>query len=218
MKRFITPAAFLILAIPAVALAREQAKPAAKPAKSTTKSSRDQAALVKTREQSVLARVTVYWAKGGSGSDRYTRQHKTATGVRLKSGHCAVDPRKIPYGSQVIFPDGRFLAVDTGTAVINRKAARLSGRTKAERGAPVIDRFFETKKQALAWEKSHSPFMTVRVITPPNRKPGLPLERVAVVETYPRAIAVTKTGATVTKYPKATLVAKKESSAELATR
>ncbi len=224
MKRFLTPIAFLILAIPAAGFASETVKSSSKStskttAKSATKAGKGQpSALIKTREQSMLARVTVYWAKGGSGSDRFTRQHKTATGIRLKSGHCAVDPRRIPYGSQVIFPDGRFLAVDTGTAVINRKAARLSGRTKAERGAPVIDRFFETKKQALAWEKTHSPFMTVKVITPPSRKPGLPLERiVAETETYPRAIAVAKTS-TGTKYPKATLVAKKESSAELATR
>ncbi len=215
MKRILTPTAFLIIALPAAVFAREQVKPVAKSAKQSK--SHDERALVKSREQSVLARVTVYWAKGGSGSDRYTRQHKTATGVRLKSGHCAVDPRRIPYGSQVIFPDGRFLAVDTGTAVINRKAARLAGRTKAEKSAPVIDRFFETKKQALAWEKTHSPFMTVKVITPPNRKPGLPL--VADTETYPRAIAVARTGAaTATKYPKATLVAKKESVAKVATR
>jgi 3D (Asp-Asp-Asp) domain-containing protein len=211
MKRILPPVAFLILAIPCVALGREQAKPAAKPAKNTK--GREQAALVKTREQSVLARVTVYWANGGSGSDRYTRQHKTATGVRLKSGHCAVDPRRIPYGSQVIFPDGRFLAVDTGTAVINRKAARLSGRTKAERSAPVVDRFFETKKQALAWEKTHSPFMTVKVVMPPSRKPGMSMQRMAEEETYPRAIPVVATATngtpTTKKYPKATLVAKK---------
>lgn len=214
MKRILTPTAFLILALPAAMFGRDQVKSPAKTSKQSK--SHDERALVKTREQSVLARVTVYWAKGGSGSDRFTRQHKTATGVRLKSGHCAVDPRRIPYGSQVIFPDGRFLAVDTGTAVINRKAARLGGRTKAERSAPVIDRFFETKKQALAWEKTHSPFMTVKVITPPSRKPGLPL--VAETDTYPRAIAVAKTGTTTTKYPKATLVAKKENVAKIATR
>ncbi len=196
MKRFLTPTAFLILAMPAAALAREQTKPA---------KSRERVALVKTREQTVLARVTVYWAKGGSGSDRYTRQHKTATGVRLRSGHCAVDPRRIPYGSQIIFPDGRFMAVDTGTAVINRKAARLSGRTKYERDAVVVDRFFETKRQALAWEKTHPPFMMVRVITPNYRRTVPSQERLAAAAgKYPRAIPVAPP-----KYPRATLVAKK---------
>src|SRR5437660_773750 len=83
--------------------------------------------------RSVLARVTVYWASGGKGSDRYTRQHKTATGLRLRDGHCAVDPNKIPYGSNIVLPDGTTLAaVDTGTAVRNRKAARLSGKTPDE--------------------------------------------------------------------------------------
>ena len=119
------------------------------------------------REQSLLARITVYWASGGRGSDRYTRQHKCSTGVRLRVGHCAVDPRRIPYGSKVVFPDGIFTAVDTGGAVITRKAARRSGRTAIERNALVVDRFFETKRQALVWANAHPEFITVQVI-PPN--------------------------------------------------
>ena len=120
-----------------------------------------------SEEQSVLARVTVYWASGGRGSDRYTRRHKCATGVRLQEGHCAVDPRRIPYGSKVVFPDGVFTAVDTGGAVKTRKAARRSGRTASERNALVIDRFFETKRHALSWANAHPEFITVQVI-PPN--------------------------------------------------
>ena len=128
------------------------------------------------REQSLLARVTVYWASGGRGSDRYTRQHKCATGRRLRTGHCAVDPRLIPYGSQVVFPDGTSLAaVDTGTAVKNRKAARKLGRTAHERNAVVVDRFFETKRQALAWAKNNPYFMTVRVIPPKSRSLQQPI-------------------------------------------
>lgn len=118
-------------------------------------------------DESLLARVTVYWASGGKGSDRYTRKHKTATGTRLHTGHCAVDPRHIPYGSKVTLPDGSSLAaVDTGTAVKNRKAARQSGRTPQEREAIVVDRFFETKRQALAWAKTHPLFMPIKVATP----------------------------------------------------
>jgi 3D (Asp-Asp-Asp) domain-containing protein len=119
------------------------------------------------RGQSLLARVTVYWASGGRGSDSYTRRHKCSTGVRLRVGHCAVDPRRIPYGSKVLLPDGVFTAVDTGGAVVNRKAARRSGRTASERNALVIDRFFETKRQALSWANAHPQFMTAQVI-PPN--------------------------------------------------
>src|SRR3977135_2706736 len=96
-------------------------------------------------EQSLLARVTVYWASGGRGSDRWTRRHVCSTGVRLVAGHCAVDPRRIPYGSRVTLPDATLLAVDTGSAVVSRKAARRSGRTAMERSALVIDRFFQTK-------------------------------------------------------------------------
>ena len=121
-----------------------------------------------TGDNSLLARVTVYWAQGGHGADQYTCQHKSATGTRLRQGHCAVDPKKIPYGSRVVLPDGTSLsAVDTGTAVRNRKAARRSGRTNYERNAIVIDKFFETKRQALAWANSNPPFVSVKVI-PPN--------------------------------------------------
>src|SRR5256885_17137748 len=81
-----------------------------------------------TRDNSLLARVTVYWAHGGHGADRYTRQHKSATGLRLHQGHCAVDPKKIPYGSRVILPDGSALSAgDTWRAVRKGKTA-LHGR------------------------------------------------------------------------------------------
>jgi 3D (Asp-Asp-Asp) domain-containing protein len=147
MKRFIPAIGLVVVLVPSV-FAR-------------TRTAQEQ------REQSLLARVTVYWASGGGGSDSYTRQHKCATGVRLRTGHCAVDPHRIPYGSKVVFADGVFTAVDTGGAVITRKAARRSGRTDTERNALVIDRFFETKGQALAWASAHAEFMTVQVI-PPN--------------------------------------------------
>src|SRR4051812_22329782 len=120
--------------------------------------------------QSLLARVTVYWANGGRGSDGETRRHRCSTGVRLRAGHCAVDPHRIPYGSKVVFSDAVLTAVDTGTAVITRKAARASGRTSAQRNAIVIDRFFETKREAVSWERAHPAFMTVQVITPNSRR------------------------------------------------
>ena len=69
------------------------------------------------REESVLARVTSYWAGEGSTF--------ASTGRRLRAGHCAVDPKRIPYGSKVVFPDRACTAVGTGPAVISRKAARL---------------------------------------------------------------------------------------------
>ncbi len=118
------------------------------------------------REQSILARVTVYWASSGGGSDAYTRAHKCSTGARLRAGHCAVDPKKIAYGSHVVFPDATCVAVDTGRDVVNRKAARRCGRNASERSALVIDRFFETKSEALRWANGHPQFMTVRVLGP----------------------------------------------------
>ena len=87
-------------------------------------------------EHAALARVTVYWPGEGSGKSA------AWNGAQLREDHCAVDPKKIPYGSKVIFGDSECVAVDTGPDVVNRKAARVCGRTAPERDAVVIDRFF----------------------------------------------------------------------------
>src|ERR1700720_3448608 len=62
------------------------------------------------------------------------------------------------------FPDAVCTAVDTGTAVISRKAARLCGRTASQLKAIVVDRYFETKREADAWSNAHSEFMMLRVL------------------------------------------------------
>lgn len=111
-------------------------------------------------KDSVFARITVYWHGEGSG------EHASWDGTRLRNGHCAVDPKKIPYGSKVVFRDAECVAVDTGPAVVNRKAARSCGRSAVERNAIVIDRFFDTKREALAWSKANPHFMTVQIQTP----------------------------------------------------
>lgn len=128
-------------------------------------------------EDSVLACVTVYWHGEGSG------EHAQWNGATLREGNCAVDPKKIPYGSKVVFPDATCLAVDSGPGVVNRKTARSCGRTAAERNAIVIDRFFDTKQKALAWAKANPRFMTLRILAPGTeqgtnladaKNPGLP--------------------------------------------
>ena len=106
-----------------------------------------------------LARVTVYWPGEGSGKSA------AWNGARLREDHCAVDPKKIPYGSKVIFGDSECMAVDTGPDVVKRKAARSLGRSTAERNAIVVDRFFDTKQRALAWANANPHFMMVRVQT-----------------------------------------------------
>jgi hypothetical protein len=112
-------------------------------------------------EQSTLARVTVYWHGEGSG------EHAAWNGTQLREEHCAVDPKRIPYGSKVVFPDAEeCVAVDSGPDVINRKAARSLGRKAAERNAIVIDRFFGSKQKALEWVQTHPHFMTVQILTP----------------------------------------------------
>jgi 3D (Asp-Asp-Asp) domain-containing protein len=112
------------------------------------------------REQPVLARVTAYWRAEGCGL------RASWNGARLRDGHCAVDPKKIPFGSQVVFDDVACIAVDTGPDVVSRKAARACGRNAAERSAIVIDRFFETKEKAIAWTSRHPQFVKVWIVPP----------------------------------------------------
>jgi hypothetical protein len=121
------------------------------------------APLAEAAEPSTLARVTTYCREEG--------QFRAASnGARLRNGRCAVDPRKIPYGSKIILGGEELIAVDTGPAVVSREAARLSGRNRAEREAMVVDRYFETKSQALAWERSHQNFMKIETVTPGEEK------------------------------------------------
>lgn len=158
MKRFITVIGFALLFTPAVF----------------------------AREQTVLARVTVYWA-----SSDEQQQRASWNGARLRPGHVAVDPDRIPYGSKVVFADGtECKAVDTGPAVVNRKAARLSGRNTTQKNAIVVDRYFETKQQAMAWAASNPHFMTVRVITPGSDKKPLPERGVMLAQTGSRPAIV----------------------------
>ena len=110
-------------------------------------------------DRAALARVTVYWPGEGSGKSA------AWNGARLRENHCAVDPKKIPYGSKISFGDAECMAIDTGPDVVKRKAAKSLGRTAAERNAIVIDRFFETPQKAFAWENTHPHFMMVRVET-----------------------------------------------------
>ena len=111
------------------------------------------------REQSLLARITVYWHSEGSG------QRACWNGARLRAGHCAVDPKRIPFGSKVVFPDADCVAVDSGPDVVSRKAARLCGRSASQRAAVVVDRFFETRQEAVSWAKKFPQFLMLRVLT-----------------------------------------------------
>jgi hypothetical protein len=103
-----------------------------------------------------LARVTLYWPGEG---DYYTARRLSSTGVKLRDGHCAVDPNIIPYGSVVKIPGlGRYVAVDTGKAVVSRRAARATARTAAERKALVIDVYCSSRSKAQALEENANEF------------------------------------------------------------
>jgi 3D (Asp-Asp-Asp) domain-containing protein len=121
------------------------------------------AASLFAREESMLARITVYWP--GEGQIR-----ACSNGARLRAGHCAVDPKRIPYGSRVVFPDTECMAIDSGPGVVKRTAARACGRTAAQRNAIVVDRFFDSRSDAMAWANAHPQFMTLRVLSPDSSR------------------------------------------------
>jgi len=105
----------------------------------------------------MTVRLTVYWAKGGD-TDYYSSKKKSSTGYTLKQGESiAVDPRIIPYKKEVIIPNvGVVKAVDTGSAVVSKKAS--GGKL------PVIDVFFEHKKDAMLFANRYPKVVKVAVI------------------------------------------------------
>jgi 3D (Asp-Asp-Asp) domain-containing protein len=106
-----------------------------------------------------LARVTTY-----SGEDKWSKQHLTSTGAKLVEGVCAVDPKVIEYGSTIeIKGIGKFKSLDTGTNVKNRKAAILSGKTKQEKDAIVIDIYCETQEKALQLSKKMPEYIMITI-------------------------------------------------------
>lgn len=105
----------------------------------------------------ITVRLTVYWARGG-GTDYYSSKKKSSTGYTLKQGESiAVDPRIIPYKKEVIIPNvGVVRAVDTGSAVVAKSAS--NGKL------PVIDVFFEHKKDAMLFANRYPKVVKVAVI------------------------------------------------------
>jgi len=104
-------------------------------------------------KKKIKVRVTGYWP----GEDSYTSKFQSSEGVRLKAGrHCATDHRIIPAWSKVkiVGSQQEWVVVDTGTAVIQRKA---SGSSKL----PVLDLFFKSQKD---YEKARLPkYATVEI-------------------------------------------------------
>jgi 3D (Asp-Asp-Asp) domain-containing protein len=138
--------------------------PLSQAASSTLKAAKDGFANARNAFEGRLARLTAYWAGEG---DYYTGRHLSSTGIHLHGGLCAVDPSIIPYGSVVVIPGvGQFLAADTGSAVVSREAAREAGRTLAERGALVIDIFFDHRSDGEAFAAGRPRFVPISWWTP----------------------------------------------------
>ena len=107
-------------------------------------------------EKKIRARLTVYWAKGGD-TDSDTARKRSSSGTRLREGvSVAVDPRLIPFYKRLYIPNlGIRVAHDTGTAVKQKKAS--GGKL------PVIDVFFEKKRDALAFAYNNPKIVTVSI-------------------------------------------------------
>lgn len=112
----------------------------------------------------VPVRLTTYH-KSESGCDPDTKREKSSTGIKLREGKLkvvgtiAADKNVIPIGSLVlvttksgsVYP---YLCVDTGSAVVNRKAsrqlARQEGRSKEWATRPVVD-IYSSREIAPDW-------------------------------------------------------------------
>lgn len=107
-------------------------------------------------EKKIKVRLTTYWAKGG-GTDQDSARKRSSSGTRLREGiSVAVDPRIIPFYKRLYIPNlGIRVAHDSGTAVIDRKAS--GGKL------PVIDVFFEKKRDAMDFAYNNPKIVTVSV-------------------------------------------------------
>ena len=105
----------------------------------------------------LTVRLTVYWSRGGS-TDYDSSRRRSSTGYTLKEGDSiAVDPRVIPYNTEVIIPNvGIVRAVDTGTDVVDRKASNG--------GMPVIDVYFTNKRDALEFANTKPKVVKVAIL------------------------------------------------------
>ena len=91
-----------------------------------------------TKVKKMKVRITGYWP----GEDEWSSRYQSSTGTRLRAGrHCAVDPDIIPLWSKIRVMGAKreWVAVDTGTAVKNKKASK--GRM------PVVDVFAASEAQ-----------------------------------------------------------------------
>ena len=61
---------------------------------------------------------------------------------------------------------GKFLAVDTGSAVVSRTAAREGGRNSVERSAIVVDLFFEDRSQGEQFAARDAKYVSINWWTP----------------------------------------------------
>jgi 3D (Asp-Asp-Asp) domain-containing protein len=107
----------------------------------------------------IMARITYYWPGNGGQSGR-----QTATGkVAVCGKTAAVDPKIIPYGSKIIIPKMNkvFVAQDTGSAVVSRKASKNLGKNNI-----VIDVFCENRLEAQRKIKSYPMFMKIQIEKP----------------------------------------------------
>lgn len=109
-----------------------------------------------TENKKQKAWITAYWSY--PKQDKWTSKNQSSTGIFLKEGeHIAVDPKIIPYGSEIQLPDGTIRkAVDTGSAVVKRKASK--GKYI------IVDVYFYSKSEALKWLKKYSGVQEVTLL------------------------------------------------------
>ena len=113
------------------------------------------------KAKKMMVRLTTY-SRTERHCDRNTRKGIASTGKHLvENQSVAVDPKIIPYNSQIIIPElkKKFIAVDTGGAVVSRKASRKTGRND-----PIVDIFFNKEKDAKYFVENNPKVVEIFVV------------------------------------------------------
>lgn len=118
------------------------------------------------KTRTILVRLTTYsrdepLSRHYRKHDLWSRRGISSTGIPLKNMQsAAVDPRVIPYFSQIELPgvNHPIELIDTGSAVKSRTAALKWGID-----CPVIDLFFDHERDAAAFRKRNPMFVKILI-------------------------------------------------------
>ena len=112
------------------------------------------------REESVLARVTSYWANEGTSGEYAIRADVCAPAIARSIRN------EFRNGAKLFFPMASAPPSTPDRQWLIAKPLVYADERRAKLKAIVVDRFFETKLEAMAWTNAHSEFMILQIVPP----------------------------------------------------